>query len=347
MYSPNKWPKFKDSDAKLTAKGVLMESYMGEYFAEWLANEDFIRGCPKQEEVHIYANTKSRTRATAKSFADAAFPSCNISAYHKKNIDIFDPVFHPVFQNSSDSFIRQIKNEMENTLKEVDLTESYLEINRILDIKNSDVCKQKKICDLNKNKTQIVYEEGEEPDVEGPLLIGNRVIDAFIMSFYEGFPLENVAWGKIRTEDQWEVLTRIIKHNLNVRFGALASKDIGKPLLKYMFNIFRSGNPRFTMLVGHDSNFCVILKALDFKYFNVKNQYEPYPIGGKLMFQKWSNGVDSFLKVEFVYPTFSQLRNSEKLSLAHPPQKVLLELKDCKINERGFCPWEDFIQLYF
>ncbi|CAB3233652.1 unnamed protein product [Arctia plantaginis] len=347
IYSPNKWPKFNETDANLTQRGVLMESFMAEYFAEWLASEDFIKGCPGQEEVLIYPNTLSRTRGTAKSFADAAFPSCSIyqDKHSQDNRDVFDPLFHSLFQNTSENFIEQIKNEMKNTLNEVDLTESYLELNRILDIKNSDICKQKNVCDLSKNSTQIVYEEGKEPEVQGPLLIGNQVIDTFIMSFYEGFPLENVAWGKVTSEDQWEILTRIIKHNINVRLGPLASKDIGKPLLKYMFNIFKSRNPKFTMIVGHDTNICVILKALDFKNVNVVNQYEPYPIGGKLVFQKWSNGADRFLKVEYVYPTFSQLRNSEKLSLTHPPQKVLLELKDCKINDSGFCPWDDFIKL--
>lgn len=202
---------------------------MAQYFVEWFETEDFIKGCPKQEEVYIYPNTRSRTRDTAKAFVDGAFQSCNISIYRDENNVDYIRFYHTLFQNNTENFKQQIENEMKTTLNEVNLTESYLELNRILDIENSEICKQKRICDLSKNKTQLVYESGEGPDVEGPLLVGSHVVDAFIMSYYEGFPLENIAWGKITTEDQWELLTWIIKHNCNVRLGPLASKDTARP----------------------------------------------------------------------------------------------------------------------
>lgn len=347
-YAPKLWPKFNEPVAHLTRKGVLLESYMAEYIYEWLASKDFFKGCPKQDEVLIYSNTKSRTRDTAKAFAEAAFPSCNISAQHYDNIDVFDPLFFPIFHNNSEDFKQTMIKEMERKIKETDLTELYLELNRILDLQNSDKCKLNSVCDFSKIKSTVIYEEGEEPNVAGPLFVGTQIVDTFVMGYYEGFPLEDVAWGEIKTDDQWKLLANIMRVNLDVRFNFKpGSEDIARPLLNYMFNIFRNGTPKFTMLVGHDANMNSVTNALRFKDFELKDQFEPYPIGGKLLFEKWTDGEKKYLKIEYVYQTFSQLRNGNKLSMADPPHTVVLELNDCKIDENGFCPWEDFMKLNF
>ncbi|XP_075988884.1 glucose-1-phosphatase-like [Anticarsia gemmatalis] len=344
-YSPQIWPSFNGSAGYLTAKGALVESYLAEYISEWLASVHFIEGCPKQEDVLVYSNTKPRTRDTAKAFTDAAFRSCNITYHHDKNIDVFDPIFFPIFHNNSE-VLKQLRiEEMQSKINNTDLTESYLELNKILDLQNSNICKQESLCDLTQIKNEAVYEEGEEPNVSGALTIGNNIIDTFIMSYYEGFPNENIAWGKITTEHQWELLAKIIQLSQDVRFNLTTGAiDIAQPLLKYMSDIFQNGKPKFTMLVGHDSNLNSVISAMGFKHFELENQYETFPIGGKLVFQKWSDGTTDYLKVEYFYLTFPQLRNAEKLSVQHPPQRVLLELKDCKTDDYGYCPWSDFIK---
>jgi glucose-1-phosphatase len=39
--------------------------------------------------------------------------------------------------------------------------------------------------------------------------------------------------------------------------------------------------------VGHDSNIASLLTALDFKPYQLHDQYERTPIGGKIVFQRW------------------------------------------------------------
>lgn len=285
-YTPKIWPKFNGIATDLTSKGVYLESLMAEYITEWLESKDFVKGCPETDDVLIYSNTKARTRNTAKSFAKSVFHSCNIPFYHNDNIEIFDPVFHPIFHNNTDYFKQIILEEMKSRIEEKNLKQSYLELNRLIDLQNSEICKKESVCDLSTMNDEAIYREGEEPDVNGPLKIGTNVVDYFLMSFYEGFPLEDVAWGQINTVELWELLSKIIKQNLDVRFNTSAAQDIARPLLTYMFDIFKRGTPKFTVLIGHDSNLCSVINALGFKEFKLKNQYEPYPIGGKLVFQK-------------------------------------------------------------
>ncbi|KAJ8707747.1 hypothetical protein PYW07_011424 [Mythimna separata] len=345
-YSSKLWPKWNASAGYLTEKGTRLEGYMGKYIAEWLDSEDFIEGCPNKDDVLIYANTKPRTLDTAKAFAESAFQSCNITVQHYENIEIFDPLFLPILHNTTEANKNQVREEMENKLKEMNLTDSYIELSRILNLRTSDICKKLYLCELHLRRNEIILEDGEEPNVSGPLDIGNSIVDSFIMSYYEGMPTSEVAWGQIKTDQQWDLISKICKENQNIRFNLTkGAKDIARPLVKYMFDIFKAGTPKFTLLVGHDSNMNSVIRAFDFQPFVLPEQFEPFPIGGKVIFQKWSDVSGQYLKVEYVYPTTKQLRDGERVSLLQPPKKVLLELKGCEISKSGYCPWTEFMKL--
>ncbi|XP_022824007.1 uncharacterized protein LOC111354702 [Spodoptera litura] len=346
MYSSKPWPKWNSTAGVLTEKGLRFEGYIADYISQWLDSEDFFEGCPQKDDVLIYANTKSRTLESARAFAESAFYNCNISVQHYANLSQFDPLFLPVFHNKTEAFKKQIAEEMKRHLSEMNLTESYAELGRILNIEEADICKKLFLCDLNSQQTEIVLEEGEEPNVNGPLYIANAVVDAFIMSYYEGRPMTEVAWGQIETDRQWDLLAKIITENQNIRFKLESgAKDIASPLLRYMFNIFNDGKPKFALLVGHDSNLNSVLTALEFKPFERKLQFEPYPIGGKIVFQKYSDKMGQYLKVEYIYPTTKQLRGGDELSSNNEPQRIILELKGCPISPTGYCPWSEFLKL--
>ncbi len=46
----------------------------------------------------------------------------------------------------------------------------------------------------------------------------------------------------------------------------------------------RTSAPKITVLVGHDSNIASLLTALDFKPYQLHDQNERTPIGGKIVF---------------------------------------------------------------
>ncbi|VFS19804.1 glucose-1-phosphatase [Enterobacter cancerogenus] len=46
----------------------------------------------------------------------------------------------------------------------------------------------------------------------------------------------------------------------------------------------RTTSPKITLLVGHDSNIASLLTALDFQPYQLHDQQERTPIGGKIVF---------------------------------------------------------------
>ncbi len=105
------------------------------------------------------------------------------------------------------------------------------------------------------------------------------------------------------------------------------ARNVAAPLVKYIDKVLvadRVSAPKVTVLVGHDSNIASLLTALDFKPYQLHDQYERTPIGGQLVFQRWHDGNANrdLMKIEYVYQSARQLRNAEALTLKSPAQRV-------------------------
>ncbi|XP_030037963.1 glucose-1-phosphatase-like [Manduca sexta] len=348
-FTPKRWPVFDVPPGHLTGKGARMESYMGRYFYEWMASENLIpEGCPG-ETVYVYANCQERTIETARAFVDGAFPGCNVPVHYRTDVD-WDPVFNAIIRNKTKKYANAVMKEMKYkmNLKEYKLKPAYIMMNEIVDLKNSHICIHEDYCDLSKDKNDIIFKVGHPPNVTGPLYIGNSIVDVFIMSFYDDKPYEEVGWGLVRTREQWTLLTKVSKENQNVRYNlTTAGKDLTKPLLEYISDVFLDENKerKFTLLVAHDSNINCLTNVLGFKPFHLPNQFEPFPIGGKLVFQKWTDGFNYFMKVDYVYQSWIKLRYGAEVSLEQPPQIYTMQMKACTVDKDGFCLWSDFVDL--
>lgn len=346
--SPKDWPKWKEKPGYLTAKGTVLEGYMGKFFSLWLSEEGLLpKSCPTEDNFYVYANTKQRTKASAAAFVNEAFPDCNITIHHSET-DV-DPIFNPVIHNSSSIFKEIATEDMRMCLKMLTLNTSYVDLEEMLDYKNSELCLKEHKCDLTKDKNKVYVATGEKPNVSGPLKVGNSVIDAFKMQYYEGFPLDEVAWGNLKTNEDWSPLINLSNSYHNVIFNiSLVAKDIAEPLIRYMSTFLCNDNePKVILLMGHDANIFTILSSLNFKPFTLKNQFELSPISGKIAFQKWYDTVnkENMLRINYVYQSHYQLRNGVVLSLENPPQFELLALNDCEIDDNGFCPWDAFLRI--
>ncbi|SPX54206.1 glucose-1-phosphatase [Klebsiella pneumoniae] len=183
--------------------------------------------------------------------------------------------------------------------------------------------------------------------MSGPLKVGNSLVDAFTLQYYEGFPKDQVAWGEIASDKQWQVLSKLKN---GYQDSLLPRWRWRKTSPNRWLNISitrwwaRSQQGEVTLLVGHDSNIASLLTALDFKPYQLPGQYERTPIGGKLLFQRWhdSAGNRDLMKIEYVYQSTEQLRNADALTLQTPPQRVTLALNGCPVDDQGFCPLETF-----
>lgn len=344
------WPQWDVPGGQLTTKGGVLEVYMGHYMREWLAQQKLVTSgeCPPENAVYAYANSLQRTVATAQFFITGAFPGCGIAVHHQPQMGTMDPTFNPVITDDSPAFREKALQAMEKERQGMQLTESYKLLETMIDYRNSPSCKEKQVCSLSEGKDTFSADYQQEPGVSGPLKVGNSLVDAFTLQYYEGFPKDQVAWGEITSDKQWQVLSKLKNGYQDSLFTSTAvAQNVAKPLVKYIDNALvgeGASKAKATLLVGHDSNIASLLTALDFKPYQLPGQYERTPIGGKLLFQRWhdSGSNRDLMKIEYVYQSTEQLRNADPLTLQTPPQRVTLALNGCPVDDQGFCPMETF-----
>lgn len=344
------WPQWDVPGGELTTKGGVLEVYMGHYMREWLAQQKLVTSgeCPPENAVYAYANSLQRTVATAQFFITGAFPGCGIAVHHQPQMGTMDPTFNPVITDDSPAFREKALQAMEKERQGMQLTESYKLLETMIDYRNSPSCKEKQVCSLSEGKDTFSADYQQEPGVSGPLKVGNSLVDAFTLQYYEGFPKDQVAWGEITSDKQWQVLSKLKNGYQDSLFTSTAvAQNVAKPLVKYIDNALvgeGASKAKVTLLVGHDSNIASLLTALDFKPYQLPGQYERTPIGGKLLFQRWhdSGSNRDLMKIEYVYQSTEQLRNADPLTLQTPPQRVTLALNGCPVDDQGFCPMETF-----
>ncbi|MBS6056862.1 bifunctional glucose-1-phosphatase/inositol phosphatase [Mixta calida] len=346
------WPQWDVPGGELTTKGGVLEVYMGRYTRAWLAQQGLLKAnaCPDSNEVFAYANSLQRTVATAQYFVTGAFPGCDVAVTHQDEMGTMDPVFSPVITNDSDEFNKKALAAMNAEGEKLSLKPAFQQLEKIIDYKNSPACDGKKQCTLSSdNQNKFSAENGKEPNVAGPLKVGNSLVDAFTLQYYQGFPLEQIAWGQIKTPEQWQTLSAIKNGYQDALFTSPEiAREVASPLIDYirsqLIDQDKASAPKVMLMVGHDSNIASLLAALDVKPYTLPGQYEKTPIGGQVVFERWHDAKadKDLVKIEYVYQTADQLRDGEVLSLKNPPQRVTLQLNGCPTDGNGFCSWEQF-----
>lgn len=348
------WPQWDFPGGQLTTKGGVLEVYMGNYTRQWLAQQGLVKNgsCPDSNNVFVYANSLQRTVATAQFFVNGAFPGCDVAVTHQDEMGAMDPVFNPVITDDSEAFNKKALAAMAAANEKLSLKPAFQRLEKIVDYKASPACNNKKQCDLSSGQNTFSAENGKEPTVSGPLKVGNSLMDAFTLQYYEGFPLDQVAWGQIKTPEQWKELSAIKNGYQDTLFASPdVSREVAAPLVDYIRSQLvdqdKANAPKITLMVGHDSNIASLLSALQVKPYELPDTYEKTPIGGQVVFERWHDAKNDkdLLKVEYVYQTADQLRNADVLSLKNPPKRVTLQLAGCEADANGYCSWDQFSQV--
>ncbi len=356
--TPNQWPQWDTPASYLTTRGGVLESYFGHYFSEWLVDNKLLteNTCPSENEVYIYTNSLQRTIATGQYFTVGAFPGCIVPIIHKEKLGTMDPVFFPVISDDNPEFKQAAITSINQTAhaKGIEglnqkLNNTYQDLSNIINYTQSTNCLVDKQCDFTDLPTKIIIEKGKEPGITGPLRTGTSIADAFILQYYEGAPLQDIAWGKIKNNKQFEQLVAIKEYYNTILFGSpVIAKQVAANLINYINQTFSEKNhTKFTFLVGHDSNVASLFSALKIKSYTLPDQFETTPIGGKIVFQKWrdNHSGEALMKIEYFYQSTDQIRNLTQLNRNNPPHKVTLEMENCPTNTMGFCSFSTFKQI--
>lgn len=353
--TPYQWQKWDTNGGFLTAKGGALEVYMGHYFNDWFVQNKLVKEntCPTPEDYYIYSNIVPRTIATGQFFTTGAFPGCdNIKYNHLADLQGKDTLFFQEIKDNSEEYVTNATNEIQSYIKSQDLTAAYAKLEEVINFKDSKDCKVDQHCDFSAAPNVVKLELGKEAEIDGPLHNAFFMVDAFMLQNYEGFPENQVAWGNIKSEADWRSLAKLRNAYIDAAYlQPMVVNNTIKPMLAHLNTLLpeqqSTQQAKITVLVGHDTTVGPIIRALGFNDYTLPNQYEKTPIGGKIVFQRWHDNSTNqdLLKVEYVYQSNEQLRNLEKLTLDNPPQRVTLSLKDCKVDQNGFCSWSDFKKL--
>ena len=363
--TPHTWTPWKTEGGHLTPRGGELETRLAHYMDEWFDAVGLIKkdSCPTTDQLLVYANSLPRTIDTGKNFVKGAFPDCDITVHNLEEVGKMDNTFNPIVRSPvDDAFVAKAEKSIDDMLGEGGfaklnerLAKNYQILETVLDYDHSATCEKEKQCDLEKMPNSLTFAQNKEPGTKGPLRNGTGAADSFILQYYEGYPANEVAWGKIETPEQWQAIVDLKNIYTDVLFTApVLAKEAASPLLAFIQNSFAdhgyqhplikdAQKAKVTLLVGHDSNVASLLALLQTAPYQLPEQYEKTPISGKVLFEQWRDkDGKALLKIEYIYQTTPQLREDSELSLKNPPQHVVLKLEGCPTDANGFCPMDDF-----
>ena len=350
--TPHTWTPWKTEGGHLTPRGGELETRLAHYMDEWFDAVGLIKkdSCPTTDQLLVYANSLPRTIDTGKNFVKGAFPNCDITVHNLEEVGKMDNTFNPIVRSPvDDAFVAKAEKSIDDMLGEGGfaklnerLAKNYQILETVLDYDHSATCEKEKQCDLEKMPNSLTFAQNKEPGTKGPLRNGTGAADSFILQYYEGYPANEVAWGKIETPEQWQAIVDLKNIYTDVLFTApVLAKEAASPLLAFIQNSFAdhgyqhplikdAQKAKVTLLVGHDSNVASLLALLQTAPYQLPEQYEKTPISGKVLFEQWRDkDGKALLKIEYIYQTTPQLREDSELSLKNPPQHVTLKLEGC------------------
>ena len=340
--TPYEWFKWTSPSSQLSLRGGVNETAMGQFFRKWVVDEGLLPDNyrPEGEEVLFYANSRQRTFATAKYFSAGFLPFANVEITHKLAEDKMDPVFTAQFTKMNDTYRQQVLSEImalnggpQAWMQRVQPTLTLME--QVLDMAHSPAALQGDTTHFRYDDIQFKLEKGSEPKMTGGYTLANSVADALVLQCYESESM--TAFGHELSTEQWRDICKVKAVYDGLLFTThAAAVNLAYPLVSRIREELNRTDRKFMFLCGHDSNLASISAALRFNFPETKDAFENRtPIGSKLVFEKWSDGSDTFVAINLVYASVDQLQNRTLLSTDVPPMVLPVTVEGLSANEDG------------
>lgn len=347
------WFEWTSKPGELSVRGGIMETSMGQYFKEYLEQENFISDnyIPKDGEFRFYANSYQRTVATTQFFSSGMLPVANAKVEYKYPVDKHDEIFVTKFGNVNENYRQEVLNqilERHNAKNFDEIAESLkpeLEtLEKILDFKNSSYAQGNHLQHFPTDDLKINIEPNKSVSWQGGIQRASAAADTLIMQYYE----DDFAFGQKLTSKQLADLKKIHDTAINMIFGTPKSAvKLAEPMIKFLSEENSAEGRRFTFIGGHDSNINSVLAALEVEKYNLPDIVEGItPIGVKIVVEKRISPENKeYAKIYLIYPDAKQIKNLEMLSLKNPPQIFDLSFKNLQRQENGLYLYSDFEKL--
>jgi 4-phytase/acid phosphatase len=352
-YAVDPYPPFGVAAGCLTANGSKAENLLGAYFRQYLLNEGLLTGNAQTDASNSYfrANSIERSVLTAEAFQSALIPKSPL-AVHSYALNTADPVFDPIWANVATvdpnvaaEQVQEIFNSGE-ALKSAYSGEYSLIHNALFDepsLEQPPVCVAMPCIDPTA-QTISLSANTETPMHSGAIInIGglaktNDAADPFVMQYADGFPLGQVAWGRL-TLDQVSQQSRIIgfKFEIEGRSPYLAkvqSSNAAQHILRTMqqaatgkdiAGAFGDAKTRIAVVISSDTYVAGLAGLLGIHWQLPGYQPDFCAPGGALVFElRETKSKEYLVRVFYTAQTWDQLRNLTSLSQEKPPATIQL-----------------------
>ncbi|OLP58280.1 hypothetical protein BJF93_06610 [Xaviernesmea oryzae] len=365
--SPKPWPKWDVADGQLTAHGVAAVKGLAPFERGMLAAKGLVpaEGCPPPGTVFGWANSAvKRTIDTGNVLLEAMFPGCGLSVgtwkgegpdplYDASDVDLgaidVDEAKAAILQAAGGSFDR-LKAETEPLLKEIDA---------ILECPAGS-----EGCPLSEQPWKLDVKEARDDkpasvSVKGPLAKAGTLAQVFLLQYANGFPADQVAFGKASTAEDIIRLSKLrqLKYDVGNRVPYLAARDASNFLNQILIALAvdpkgdeAAGGPpnaRFLLFMGSDTQQAEIAALLGLHWHIPPYLDDETPPTGALTFERLHDAAGkAYVRAGFAAPSLDQIRKAISLDSAHPPLQAVAAIPGCAAEAvDGACPLETFLKL--
>lgn len=376
--SSKPWLKWNTPDGQLTPHGAKAASQLATWEVAMLRQRGLLpqNGCPAPGAVFGWANgAVQRTIDTGNVMLATMFPNCDLSVgyNHVDEAHPVDTLYAPSdtalgvvdTAKAKAAILAAAGGDLEKPRARVAALMS--EMDGILDCCSASVCdkgESVKTCRLSDRPWAIKVKEakGDKPadvGIVGPLKDAGTAVQVFLLQYANGFPADQVAFGKAPTAADIIRLSalRQIKYDLSNRVPYLAARDGSNILNQLLLAVeadpangtVKDGPPnaKYVLFAGSDTQQVEIAAILGIHW-----QIPPYlddetPPTGTLAFERLhdSHGK-AYVRLRFIAPTLDQIRTAAPLNEENPPLQANIAVPGCEAEMvDAACPLDKFITL--
>ena len=368
QYAADPYPAFSGTPGDLTTNGEHAAGLLGAYFHDYLVHEGLLTGNADTDLAHCYfrANTIQRSYMTCAHFGAALIPNANIPV-HTYQAGTPDPVIDPLLAGvatvNTNLAVAQVQGIYgSGSSLQAALSGELALVSKVLYPPGTEPlypagtppppnAPQGAIDPTTLPITLVAsaplppqthlppYYTGNVIDMGGLNAVALYATDPFVMQYTDGFPLDQVGWGRF-TLDSLSEETRLATLQIAVAMrtpylARVQSSNAGHHILRSLQRVVEGGptdggfgDPQSQVLVIVSSDFYVagLAGLLDLHWLLPGYQRDFCAPGGALVFELRQVRVTGqhLVRVFYTAQTLDQLRNLTPLTLAEPPATMQL-----------------------
>ncbi len=362
-FAATPWPTWPVPTGFVTLRGAELMRLMGGYYRVLYGGRGLVQAddCPPTGTVAAWADLDQRTRVSGASLLAGMYPRCgSLELRNQDDPAVPDPLFHP---QASPSCPMDPGSNRTAILTRIggDFSSVTREYGPQLAAMHAILCPAGgRACGLSSAPTSLEVGDNGKARLGGAVGLGSTAAETFLMEAAEGWPMDQVAWGRLASDAALVDLLSIHRLDVDLTQKTVAiARQEGSNLLTQIVTTLQDGHKfpglqaiaepvRFALLVGHDDNIYNIGSLLRLGWQIPGFQANEASPGGALAFELYrevSTG-QLYVRVAYYAQTLQQMREKSELTFASPPGMQAVELPACDAYAREkSCPLERFVEI--